>query len=298
MSDERDRILKLLEDGKITADQAARLIEAMGARRQGFDPMPPIPSLRPLHRRMHYKEFDRIPDLVASAVSSAVRSGLGPEGEGRSVFADARGLDVKSVSGDVEVQGWDEARVSLSYSGGMVKTRVEGDIACVRSVSGDVEAEVPRAGSLELETVSGDVSVEGMTGRLVVKTVSGDIDADGLQEGVEANTVSGDIELTDVAGEVEVQSRSGDIDIAPSGQFSGAASSKSGDITLSVRPGADVLVEMTCEDDGDVDIQLDMAHEVIEQDEHSAKVRLGAGNRSMELRTRSADITLRDAEEE
>ena len=33
MSNERDRILKLLEDGKITADQATRLIEAVGSER-------------------------------------------------------------------------------------------------------------------------------------------------------------------------------------------------------------------------------------------------------------------------
>ena len=32
MSEERERILKMLEDGRITADQAARLIEAAGLK--------------------------------------------------------------------------------------------------------------------------------------------------------------------------------------------------------------------------------------------------------------------------
>ena len=91
MNDERARILKLLEDGKISADQAARLIEALGSRRSGdecgFPPMPPMPPVPPL-RRVHMRGramagIDQIPDIVARAVSSAVRSSRAEQGSMR-----------------------------------------------------------------------------------------------------------------------------------------------------------------------------------------------------------------------
>ena len=105
MNDERARILKLLEDGKITADQAARLIEALKPR--SFEPgfIPPIPPLPPLSRRRNLKELERIPDIVAHAVASAMKTGIESGDEGRQVFPDKAALSVKGVSGDVEVRG-------------------------------------------------------------------------------------------------------------------------------------------------------------------------------------------------
>jgi DUF4097 and DUF4098 domain-containing protein YvlB len=295
MSDERARILKLLEDGKVTAEQAARLIEALGPKRPEFEWGP---MARHAHRRGGLRELDRIPEIVAQAVSSAVRSGVEPgSDEGRLVFAGKRDLFVKSVSGDVDVTGWAEEKVSLNYSGGMVKSRSEDGSVQVRSVSGDVEAQIPHAGRLQVETVSGDVTAEGLAGRAYAKTVSGDITIEGARESVQAQSVSGDVELAHIAGELEVETRSGDIDIEAVGPFSGAAGSRSGDVTLRVGPDADVLLEMECEADGDIDLDVDFPHEVEEQRQGYARVRIGAGSRTMKLRTANADITVCAREE-
>ncbi len=298
MSEERARILRLLEEGKITADQAARLIEALGTR----EPEEPIGFTvahgpRGRWRRRGMADVDRIPDIVAHAVTSAVKAGFGPVEEGRHEFAGARDLFVKSVSGDIEVAGGAEDRVSLSYSGGMVKSRAADEGVQVRSVSGDVEARMPDKGRLEVETVSGDVTVEGVKGPVFVKTVSGDVDARGAESGVRAASVSGDVELERVAGVLEVETRSGDVDIVPSGPVSGSLASKSGDVTLAVGAGDDVLLELECEVEGEIDIDVEAPHEVLEQRELYAKVKFGAGSGTLRARTRSGDITVRDKDE-
>jgi DUF4097 and DUF4098 domain-containing protein YvlB len=303
MSDERARILKLLEDGKITADQAARLIEALGPKRTEFDmhgPMPPITPMRALHRRHGLKELDRIPDMVAHAVTSAMKSEIMSNEEGRRVFAGKRALSIKSVSGDVEVAGWEEDNVSLNYSGGMVKSHEheEDEGVRVRSVSGDIEARMPQTGHLDVETVSGDVTVDGVAGRVGIKTVSGDISVEGATEGVRAFSVSGDLELRHIAGELGVETRSGDVDLTPAGQFSGSLSTKSGDVTLALRPDADVVLELACEHDGEVTLDIDFPHEVLEQRENYARVKLGAGSRTLDVHTGSGDIVVQKTEED
>jgi DUF4097 and DUF4098 domain-containing protein YvlB len=299
MNDERDRILKLLEDGKITADQAARLIEALGVRRTEFE-MPPVPPIaRMVHRRHGFREMDRIPELVAHAVSSAVRSGFeADETERSNEFPGSRNLFVRTVSGDVEVAGTADEKVSVSYGGGMVKVRSTPEGVQVRSVSGDVEGRMPATGALEAETVSGDISAEDLSGRLTFKSVSGDVNLDASGGQISAYTVSGDIELARVLGEVNAESRSGDIELRASGPFSGRLVTKSGDITLLVPPNVDGELELECEESGDVEVQLDLPHEIIEQRGNFARIKLGAGGPKLVARTHSADITVQDAEEE
>jgi DUF4097 and DUF4098 domain-containing protein YvlB len=301
MAEERARILKLLEEGKITADQAARLIEALGVR-PAEPGMPPIPSIADIRvRGRHFRQFDRIPDIVAAAV----RSGIDAEHEDTEEFEGKRSLSVKTVSGDVSVEKSTEDHVRVSYSGGMVKVRSRGDGVQVRSVSGDVEARMPLAGTLEAETVSGDIDVDGAGAVLVLKSVSGDVSVETTKGEVNAGTVSGDINLDGFEGRVELRSKSGDVDIKATGVVAGLAESKSGDITVSLPRGVDLELELEIEghdiDDevaGDIKLDLGAEFETLEQREGFARLRLGAGGKKLVCRTRAADITVRQSEEQ
>jgi DUF4097 and DUF4098 domain-containing protein YvlB len=107
---------------------------------------------------------------------------------------------VQSVSGDVQVTGRDDAtRTSASAVSGDVRfNRVSGEID-VESVSGDVEVASGLIERAELQSVSGDVSLQG------------ELAADAR---VRANSTSGDVELLfrgDGAAEYSLTSFSGEI---------------------------------------------------------------------------------------
>ena len=301
MSNERDRILKLLEDGKITADQATRLIEALGSER-------PEPDFgrhfdAPFGPRRHFRVrgprgFDRIPDVVATAVASAMKNGFEESGEEQhDDFPGKRNLLVKSVSGDLEVTRGEESGVGISYSGGMVKVRSSGDQVVVRTMAGDVSATVPVDGRLELEVVSGDVSVSEVGSRIEVKTVSGDVDINHTSGDTQVKTVSGDVGLDRIAGSLTVETRSGDVDIVPSGPISGRVFTVAGDVTVALPRDADLIVEMDIEEDGDFEVDDDLPHEVLEESDGHLKVKFGAGSSTLVVKTSDGDIDIREAEE-
>jgi len=300
MSNERDRILKLLEDGKITADQATRLIEALGSERTETDfCLPPHPPFGPRHFRVRGggRGLDRIPDVVATAVASAMKNGFEPGEERSTDFPDKRHLLVKSVSGDLDVTRGEEGRVGLSYSGGMVKVRTNGDQVVVRTMAGDVSATVPNDGRLELEVVSGDVSISDAGSRIEVKTVSGDVDITQTTGDARIRTVSGDVNLDHVTGSFGIETRSGDVDLSTSGPVSGSVSTWSGDVTVALPRDADLVLELASVEEGDIDVDADLPHEVLEEREGYLKVKLGTGSRTLKVDTHSADIAIREAEE-
>jgi DUF4097 and DUF4098 domain-containing protein YvlB len=301
VSDERARILKLLEDGKITADQAARLIEAMGSERTDAEFCRPAHGTfgpRQFRFRSGMRDLDRIPDVVASAVASAMKSGFEPGEERSTDFPGKRHLLVKSVSGDLDVTGGEPGRIGLSYSGGMAKVRSSGEQVIVLTMTGDVSATVPTDGRLELEVVSGDISINDAGARIEVKTVSGDVDITKTAGDVQVRTVSGDVSLDDVSGTFDVETRSGDVDMVAGGPVSGSLATTSGDIAIALGSDADLVLELASEEGGDIDVDADLPHEVLEQREGYLKVKFGAGSRVLKASTHSADIDVSEAEAE
>jgi len=84
--------------------------------------------------------------------------------------------------------------------------------ANVDSVSGDLTLE-KIGGTVKAETVSGDVSLNDIAGTLKAKSVSGDVEVFKADKGANCNSVSGDLEIHDVIGDVDVGSVSGDVTV-------------------------------------------------------------------------------------
>jgi DUF4097 and DUF4098 domain-containing protein YvlB len=129
------------------------------------------------------------------------------------------------------------ARVSASSWSGSVSVRgVHGDVD-THTQSADID--LRDVGRLDLETLSGDVTIQGVKGDAMIHTVSGDVSLTGARGDVEAETVSGDLELQDiVAKQVRTHTTSGDVDF--SGQILDAGryefNTHSGEIRLELPP--------------------------------------------------------------
>jgi hypothetical protein len=153
-------------------------------------------------------------------------------------------VEVENLAGSVEVVGWTkpELEVTGTLARGAERCEVSGDqnhlkVRVVlprnaREVDGSVlKLQLPAGARLEVEGVSVDISVAGVTGRIELESVSGDLTVTGRPAGLEGSTVSGTIEvelapsgskLESVSGNVTVTSASGGLE----------ASSVSGDVVV------------------------------------------------------------------
>lgn len=77
----------------------------------------------------------------------------------------------------------------------------------------DFDISVPAASSLEVKSVSGDITVSGVRGAVSAETVSGDVTASSVTSELILKSVSGDVQVqtSTVAGHVSANSVSGDV---------------------------------------------------------------------------------------
>lgn len=133
--------------------------------------------------------------------------------------------DVKGVSADVRLHG----RLSDVHA---------------KTVSGDVQVGQVDGG-LDAKTVSGDVSAGEVGGRAVAQSVSGDVELRRVVGPVELKTVSGDARVDEAGSSVEGQTVSGDVRLSSVGEGSVRLRTVSGDLTIGVRPGSKVWLDVS-----------------------------------------------------
>ena len=145
------------------------------------------------------------------------------------------------MSGSIEVRGWDKNEVRVRSSDADVldfrridkvkekdkekqlqspatrvdvmvmdksdKTGAKGDCQAIA----DVELEVPRGATVQVQTRDGDIHIIGVAGAYA-GSQNGDIAIEGVTKLVEAGTVGGSIELRDSAGRINLSSAGGTVD--------------------------------------------------------------------------------------
>ena len=183
--------------------------------------------------------------------------------ETRDLAADGHVL-VENLAGSVEVTVWKKAEieikgelgddveeVQISATGNGIQIRVKNK-QNVHNIDGtDLHLRVPLAASIEVETVSADIDMNGSAGEsIVLNTVSGDVEAQASPQRLEiqtvsgevefvgsisrssVETVSGDISLSGVHGEIEISTVSGDVSLIAEKVDRGRFESVSGDTKL------------------------------------------------------------------
>lgn len=184
--------------------------------------------------------------LLVGMLALAVAAAANAREVDRTIDAAADGhVDIVNISGSVEVLGWSSNSVRVT---GDLGDRVEelilerdGDHVLVKvkvprnnsnNISSDLVVRVPEDSSIDVSTVSADITVEEVAGEQTLHTVSGDVitesgsdlsaqsvsgdvdvSGDGSETETSATTVSGDLTLVDIAGAVAAEAVSGDIDI-------------------------------------------------------------------------------------
>ena len=184
------------------------------------------------------------------------------------------------------------ARVSArSWSGSVSVKGVHGDLE-TRTQSADVD--IRDAGRIDVESLSGDVTIQVVNGESMIHTVSGDITLGAARGDVEIETVSGDIDLQDVvAKQIRTHTTSGDVEfsgqILPDGRYE--YNTHSGEIRLSLP--ADVGAQLSIATfNGGIESDFPITLRAGDHENKRLNFTLGQGTARISAETFSGDITL------
>lgn len=207
----------------------------------------------------------------------------------RTIDAAADGhVHVSNIAGEVTIAGWSRNQVEVTgelgrnveelifeRDGDKVTIKVKVPKRGGRGIDSDLHIQVPEGSSIDVGTVSADISVSEVRGEQRLNSVSGDIDTEAYENDVSAeavsgdidvkgqgkdaenraNTVSGDVTLFSVAGIAVGESVSGDV-IVDDGSFERASlNTVNGEIVFraGLRDGGRLQIETV---NGDVDVEF------------------------------------------
>lgn len=158
-------------------------------------------------------EIDEARGLIRVVLPRNARNVKGSDLEVR--VPAGRGLNVRTVSADIGVEGMGGAVNARSTSGDVEISGTPRQVTAA-STSGDVDVEVT-TGRVQVSSTSGDVTVGGTVREAVsVESVSGDVNVTARTPEVRAKAVSGDVALRGVSGRVSAGTVSGDAEIVDS----------------------------------------------------------------------------------
>lgn len=163
--------------------------------------------------------------------------------ESRPLAADGT-VEIDNISGEITVVGWSGTTVvitgslddgvknlAISTGGSRLRIEVEQHRRSHYSADAYLTIKMPSAANLDVETVSADISVEGVQGDLDLESVSGHVEVSGTTRSVEATSVSGDVIVFSTTGRSNLESVSGNVIIrGATGRID--ASVVSGDIEI------------------------------------------------------------------
>lgn len=250
MSDEVMKILKLLENGKVSAEEAERLISAVSGRKQGSGFYVPPPQKPPKMPKEFVRKIEIIPDQIGQAISAAFGS-MGSN-TGRKSFPDAKEFEIKVVSGKLGlIKGEDE--IVIDGAAWPMKTAVENDRLIINSINTNANLEIPKGIVGIASVVSADLHAKGIESDIQLEQVSGDIEIENCSGNWKVVTVSGDVDIDGFSGKLHCRSRNGDIELDISGPGEYTVNTITGDIKVSYPDG--FAIEMNANSrEGEVEI--------------------------------------------
>lgn len=173
----------------------------------------------------------------------------------------------------------------------------------------DFEIIVPAECAIDAQTVSGEISIEGVRGPLEVQSVSGDVRLEDIQGPMRLKSVSGDVDCRRYVGHLEGNTVSGDVTIVTAALRSSQLHTVSGDVLIEGRLdprkehrfksiSGDVELALSDPDatieyktaSGDVECQLPAR--IVRRGRKEYSVVLGTGQARVAVKTVSGDLTV------
>lgn len=223
-------------------------------------------------------------------------------------------INIRNVSGDVIVRGYDGDAVTVSgIKQGRDRDKVEiednsgannisigvryaRDCNCDASVR--FEVQVPRSVRYDfnrISTASGDIQMSSLTGDLSVQTASGDVTISDVSGRINASTASGDMHVRNAVGTVSAKSASGNVDVEMArleGTGNMDFASASGDVRVLMPSDLDGNVEMSSAS-GSLRTDFPLQVEAREYGPgERARGRLGSGSRNLRISSASGNVSL------
>jgi DUF4097 and DUF4098 domain-containing protein YvlB len=331
MSQETIKILKMLEEGKISSREADSLLSALGGKRHHHA----FKDLNIDHEHLH-EEMDALrdnihqinPSKIVAEAMYGVKEGL----KGLKCLKDLDGLKNIHIELD-DIRGTDKAEdtkeITIPSSGinsiavnqprsDIEITGTDGDRIVIRA---DIQVWADDKGEAEEKLKSLDISTENDSGTLRIKvdgppwtkkrrakvdfqiemphsimaeiaSASGDVNINGLHKGTKLNTASGDITVSDCKGELIISSASGGIDINTCHEIDAKINTASGDLDISGTDGD--IVFQTVSGDVTASVSGSLQGQTVSGDMELISQKIG----SLKLRTTSGDISLASPMEE
>jgi len=187
-----------------------------------------------------------VPLLLALLPVAALAST--PINETRPLDADGK-VEISNVKGRIEVRTWDKPQVRIGGSlgrgvekleigngGRELEIKVRYPRNSRNTEPTNLVIDVPTRASLDIDGVAARISVTGTAGReLEIDSVSGDVSVAGAPRQADIESVSGDLRLTLNSDDVDVQSVSGTITLRGRLRGEVEAETVSGNITVDSR---------------------------------------------------------------
>lgn len=141
-------------------------------------------------------------------------------------------------NGAVQVTAWlpENSSVRVTTDSALMRTGGHLHEVFYRSTSGDLD--VLSVGTLEATTLSGDIKI-GEAGEITTHTTSGDLHARRAGR-FNARSLSGDVAVEGLTDQGAARTTSGDVTVRAIADATVTATTASGDIQLSARPGVDL----------------------------------------------------------
>lgn len=195
---ERLRILTLLEEGKINAEEAERLLEAVSRDASS-------------EKKGRHKVWASLEGLPR-AISVALGDSFSETAEAASNEYSAKKVIVyKGISGDLEIAGTDRKNITIERDG-YARIKEHDDSIAIKALSGNVKIAVPKKTDLVIASVSGDIRLAAICGSIEMESVSGDATGKDLSGSFKGEVVSGDVDLDyETVENFKIKSKSGDV---------------------------------------------------------------------------------------
>lgn len=177
---ERLQILKLLEDGKITAEEAERLLQA-------------VSQAGPREKKNQHKVWSSL-EGIPKVIKAALGNAFADAAEESHQYKRKKKIRFKGISGNLDITGTEANGIDIQKDG-FAKVKELEDIIIIKALSGNVRINTPKKTELSIAGISGNIDVSDIAADLEIESVSGEVTGKELSGSMHGEIVSGNMDL-------------------------------------------------------------------------------------------------------